>query len=236
MAMKIIAVRIGDRYGPEYEKYLEEKLPEYEFVWVRKPIKEGVLLQWNKMYGMGLDIDEPICVMDIDVLLLNNYKELFEYPIKKGQFVSIPGWWRDTENKRYKINGGFFKYYPKDCRYIYDKFMQDPDFWQNYYIKRGIARGPVNGEQYFVEDNVNEELELITVPESWVARWCAKEDIGVKNFDLNKWKVKVSQLYHKVTGNDYVYLGGEFHPDIKMVHFTHATNKPHDWEDYRNFV
>ena len=29
--MKIIAVRIGDRYGPEYEKYLEEKLPEYEF-------------------------------------------------------------------------------------------------------------------------------------------------------------------------------------------------------------
>ena len=42
MAMKIIAVRIGDRYGPEYEKYLERKLPEYEFVWVRKPIKEGV--------------------------------------------------------------------------------------------------------------------------------------------------------------------------------------------------
>ena len=63
-----------------------------------------------------------------------------------------------------------------------------------------------------------------------------KEDIGVKNFDLNKWKVKTTQLYNKITGNDYVYLGGEFHPDIKMVHFTHATNKPHDWEDYRDFV
>ena len=236
MAMKIVAVRIGDRYGPEYEKYLEEKLPEYEFVWVREPIRDGVLLQWNKMYGMGLDLDDPICVMDIDVLLVNDYKELFEYPIKRGQFVSIPGWWRDTEKKRYKINGGFFKYYPKDCRYIYDKFMSDPDLWQNYYIKRGITRGPVNGEQHFVEDNVNEQLELVMVPDSWVARWCAKEEIGTKNFDLNKWKVKTTQLYNKVTGNDYVYLGGEFHPDIKMVHFTHAMNKPHDWEDYKDFA
>ena len=100
MGMKILAVRIGDRYGPEYEKYLENKLPEYDFIWIRKPIREDVLLQWNKMYGMSLDIDEPICVIDIDVLLVNNYKELFEFPIKKGQFVSIPGWWRDTEKKR----------------------------------------------------------------------------------------------------------------------------------------
>jgi hypothetical protein len=74
------------------------------------------------------------------------------------------------------------------------------------------------------------------VPESWVARWCAKEDMAVKNFDLNKWKAKNSQLYYKITGNNYVYLGGEFHPDIKFVHFTHASNKPHDWEDYKDFV
>ena len=67
MAMKIIAIRIGNRYGPEYEKYLEEKLPEYEFIWIRKPIRDDVLLQWNKMYAMSLDIDEPVVVMDIDV-------------------------------------------------------------------------------------------------------------------------------------------------------------------------
>ena len=89
--MKIIAIRIGDRYGPEYEKYLEEKLPQHEFIWIRKPIREDVLLQWNKMYGMSLDIEEPIVVMDIDVLLINNYDDLFNYPIKKGQFISIPG-------------------------------------------------------------------------------------------------------------------------------------------------
>ena len=30
--MKIVAVRIGDKYGPEYEKYLESKLPQHEFI------------------------------------------------------------------------------------------------------------------------------------------------------------------------------------------------------------
>ena len=47
--MKILAIRIGDRYGPEYETYLEEKLPEYEFIWIREPIRPDVKLQWNKM-------------------------------------------------------------------------------------------------------------------------------------------------------------------------------------------
>ena len=28
--MKIFAVRIGDKYGPEYEEYLEDKLLDYE--------------------------------------------------------------------------------------------------------------------------------------------------------------------------------------------------------------
>ena len=48
--MKIVAVRIGDKYGPEYEKYLEKKLPNHEFIWVREPYDDGVVLQWNKMW------------------------------------------------------------------------------------------------------------------------------------------------------------------------------------------
>ena len=58
--MKIVAVRIGDRYGPEYEKYLESKLSEHEFIWVREEMQPNIKLQWNKMFGMTLDVDEPI--------------------------------------------------------------------------------------------------------------------------------------------------------------------------------
>ena len=105
--------------------------------------------------------------------------------------------------------------------------MMDPRHWQSWYIKNGTTIGPVNGEQYFVEDFVNKRLELITFPDSWVTRWC---DEGVE------WQTNITKKYNKQTGNDYVYLGGEFHPDIKMVHFTRSENKPHNWKDYRYFI
>ena len=70
--MKIFAVRIGEKYGPEYETYLERKLSKYEIMWIREPYDSRVELQWNKMWAMQQNIDEPICVMDIDVLLVND--------------------------------------------------------------------------------------------------------------------------------------------------------------------
>ena len=229
--MKILTVRIGEKYGPEYETYLEKKLPNHEFIWVREPYDDGVVLQWNKMWGMQLDIDEPICVMDIDVLLVNDYEKIFDYPIKRGQFVAMPGWWRDTDKSGYVINGGFFKYYPKDCKYIFDKFMSDPHRWQHHYIDNGTTKGPVNGEQYFVEDSVKEKLELVTLPEAWFTRWVTDESI-VYGKSMLRWQVQLTNKYNEITGNDYIYLGGEFHEDIKFVHFTHSLNKPHLWEDY----
>jgi len=232
--MKILAIRIGNKYGPEYETYLEKKLPEYEFIWLREAYDSRVLLQWNKMYGMALNIDEPICVIDIDILLINEYKKLFEYPINRGEFLAIPGWWRDTKKEGYKINGGFFKYYPKDCKYIYDKFMSDIDYWQSYYIKKGVTAGPVNGEQYFVEDSVKERLTLKTIPNSWVTRWVSNDSI-VSSENSKEWQTKLTTKYKTLTGNQYIYLGGEFHNDIKMIHFTHAINKPTEWKEYEKF-
>ena len=147
---------------------------------------------------MSLDIDEPIFFIDIDILLTNDFKKLFDYPIKNGQFLAMPGWWR--EEQKYKINGGFFKYYPKDCKYIYNKFMKDVDYWQSYYIKNGTTIGPVNGEQYFVEDSVKERLELITIPDSWVTRWCSNSDVIGKN--LYDWQFKMTTKYKELTNND----------------------------------
>ena len=229
--MKILAIRIGDKYGPEYETYLERKLPNHEFIWVREPYDTGVVLQWNKMWGMQMDIDEPICVIDIDILLVNDYEKVFDYPVKHGQFLAMPGWWRDTEKSGYEINGGFFKYYPKDCKYIFDKFMTDPHHWQHYYINNGTTKGPVNGEQYFVEDSVKEKLELITLPKAWFTRWVTDESINYGK-NMTKWQVELTNKYNDITGNEYIYLGEEFHEDIKFVHFTHSLNKPHLWEDY----
>jgi len=232
--MKIIAVRIGDRYGPEYETYLESKLPEHEFIWIREAMANNIKLQWNKMYGMTLDVDEPICVMDIDILLVGDYKKIFDYPIKPGQFLAAPGWWRDLKGEdaiRWTINGGFYKYYPKDCTYIFDKFMEYPEHWQRKYIEEGHTSGPVNGEQHFIEDSVKERLELITFPNEWFCRMDARENEFARHS-----KSTLNRLYKENTKNDYMYLGGEFHPDIKHVHFTHMDNHPSNWADYHLFV
>lgn len=227
--MKIVAVRIGEKYGSEYETYLESKLPEYEFIWVREPIREDVTLQWNKMYGMSLDIDEPICVMDIDVLLVNDYKEVFDTPINRGEFIAMPGWWRDSDPE-YTINGGFFKYYPKDCKYIYDEFMSNVDYWQQYYINNGITKGPVNGEQYFVFDQLNKRLQLKLLPNAWFTRW--KTTFQETERQHKSWQFNITEKYKSLTGNDYIWMG-DWHPDIKFVHFTHAMNKPTDWKYYK---
>jgi len=233
--MKIFCVRIGDKYGPQYEKYLEEKLPEYDFHWIRTPYDRRVQLQWNKMAIMNMDIDEPVCVMDIDVLLINNYREVFEYPIKRGQFLAMPGWWRDNDYHEFKINGGFQKYYPTDMKYVYDKFMQDPLHWQRYYIEEGYTTGPVNGEQYFVESSARENLEVDTLPEAWFCRMLSDKTYDEEPYYYTEWLAKKNQKYCDLTGNDFMFLDGEFHEDIKFAHFTHSLNKPHEWKYYSEF-
>lgn len=177
--VKVFAVRVRDKYGPEYEDYLRSKLPDITF------INEEVLpflVQWNKIRVFNMDIDEPVCVMDIDVELVNDYMELFEYPVERGEFISIPAHWGDVEDPSYTLNGGFYKFWPCDTKYIYEKFIADPN--QNkYYVKKLELPHPLLGEQYFVEDSVKENMKLTLVPEDWVQR-------GVDGKYLNDGEVK----------------------------------------------
>lgn len=227
--MKIYCVRIGDKYGPEYETYIQDKLKDYDLHFIREQYDPRVMLQWNKMYPMSLGSTEPVCVMDIDMLLVNDYKEMIDYPIERGQFLALGSWWNSTLD----VNGGFFKYYPKDCNYIYEKFMSDPEKWQRHYIENGMTTGPVNGEQNFVKESVEERLELIRTPEKWSTRWISEECAHIlMGMDYDDWVLDHRSKYETATGNKWVYLGGEWHPDIKIVHFTNHINKPHEWSGY----
>lgn len=221
--MKIFSLRIGDKYGPEYEIYLDSKLKEigHEITWIREPFDPRVALQWNKMFFMNLDIDEPIVVMDCDLVLMNNYEELFDHPIKRGEFLTIKQWWENTEVQT--INGGFFKYYPKDCKYIYEKFMKDIDFWQSYYIKNRMTVGPVNGEQNFVEAAVRERLKIVMFDEKWCVRW-------TKDTNANNYYQKLYRKYYKQN----LFQGGSFNKDVKLIHFTYSLNKPHENELFKH--
>ena len=212
MGTRVYAVRTGDKYGPEYEDYINSKIP--NVTWIREE-KIGKA-QWNKLIPMSLDIDEPICVIDIDVSFINDYMDMINYPIKRGQFIAAEGWWNDTWKKGYRLQGGFQKYYPKDCKYIYDKFVSDPEYWMEYYIKNRTTIGPVNGEQYFVEDSVKERLQLNFIPATWITRW---ENMAYHD---RNWLANANAAYP----GDWLYVGGEFNPEIRMIHFL-GLHQPH---------
>lgn len=223
-AQKIFVFRMGKKYGEEYEEYLNRKLQgRYDLIWIRNPLDSKVALQWNKMFLMNLDYIDPIIVMDIDILLENNFHELFEYPIQRGEFLSIPAWW--NERAGYLLNGGFFKYHPKDCKYIFDEFINNSKHWQSHYIKEGITVGPVNGEQYFVEDQVKKHLDLKFVPKSWVTRWTNDSSKNMKISDRWRKKVEDTQLFY--------HEHNKFNENVKFVHFTTSLNKPHESKLYK---
>jgi hypothetical protein len=223
--VKVFCVRIGNKYGPEYEDYINHKLEGHEVNWIRDPFHPWVPLQWNKLQVFNLDIDEPVIIMDIDKLLINEYEEVINYPCKKGEFVSIPYWW-NFNGTHFKTSGGFYKFYPKDCKHIYDKYMSDIPYWTNYYIKNGFTIGPVNGEFMFVQDNLK-DLELTLMPDAWFTRWLTHDNDGMCD--------KLEDKYREVTGNEYLYKD-DFHPDIKIVHFTNSMNKPHEWINYKRYL
>ena len=146
---------------------------------------------------------------------INDYMDVINYPIQRGEFIAAQSWWKDTD-RGYKLQGGFQKYYPKDCRYIYDKFVSDPEYWMEYYIKNGTCDGPINGEQYFVEDSVNEKLKLKFLPATWITRW-TRFGYYDKDFILE------ANLHYP---GDWLFIGQEFHPDVRLVHFQQS-NTPH---------
>jgi len=200
---KVFAVRVREKYGQDVEDYINSKIS--NVTWIRDELP-GIDLQWNKLRVMNMDIDEPVLVIDIDMYFMNDYIEAIDYPIERGEFLTAKSWWKDTWNEKYSLCGGFQKYYPKDCKYIYDEFMKRASYWQKYYITRKITIGPVNGEQYFVEDQVNKKLKLKYLPEKWVTNMCSKKD--------TKELAKINSRYP----GEYVYLD-RFHEDIKIVHF-----------------
>lgn len=201
--MRIYCVRIGEKYGQQYEDYMNDKLSDYEVIWIKEPIRPNIPLQWNKMAAMNDDSNEPILVLDIDKLLINDYKEAIEYPIKHGEFLAAPNPWSKS---KIAMSGGFYKFYPRECKYIYDTYINNIDYHTNYYIKNGYTIGPVNGEYLFVHDMIQKKLKLKLLPDAWVTR------------------------------GDSESRAAAFDSNIKFVHFTGSLNKPHEWKRYDEYL
>ena len=109
MVPQVFAVRTGEKYGPHYEDYINSKIP--NVTWIREEIIAPK--QWNKLVPMSYDINEPIVVIDIDQMFVNDYMDAINYPIERGEFYQLDLGGEILTKKNILFKEGFKSITPK---------------------------------------------------------------------------------------------------------------------------
>lgn len=203
--MKIFAVKTD-----KYKEWKTDFPFEVEFL---EQDEHPFAKQWNKIRFFGLDLDEPICVIDLDTKFINDWEKLIDYPCEKGEFIGIPAWWKDTHDVKYQINGGFYKFWPSTTKYIEKKFQRNYENIMKMYFENGITSRVGFGEQFFVEDSVRERLDLKLVPGTWVTKW-------TMNGNPSEEEIRIG---NETYPGDFLFKDENFNPEIKFIHFLNQT-------------
>ena len=172
-------------------------------------------LQWYKLdfFKKGIVEEEDIILMDIDQVIIRNCDFLFD-SIEDNEFRGTHRfWWRwreDKDNKKFALSGSIYKFKNGQHQYIVDEFEKSIDFWQEYFIKNGITSGPVNGEQHFVQSQLEiHDTNVSMFPEKFIVKW-HKDDYYIQTC--------IEHDYKKWTGNKYL-LDEDWHEDVRVIHY-----------------
>jgi hypothetical protein len=247
----ILTLKVGTKYGSEYVNNLYRSIKKnsttpftlYCYTEDSTGLDEDIVivpledpsefsLQWHKVKFHKINFaniptGEKCIILDIDWIVTSDMDPILDYDLPERTFGCFERWWSNLRHLC-KINGGFQMYYMGDTHRLWMTFSKNPDHWQNYYVKNGLATGPVNGEQNFIDMHV--ELDREWLPMMWFAKW--QEDDWLKI--QKNWNEDVSK-------DEPYYMGGDFAESIKMVHFSNADNliteamEKHDWiKDFWN--
>lgn len=183
---------------------------------IKIPItKQDRKLQWHKLTYFKKDIidGEDIILMDIDQVVIRNCDFLFE-PITNKEFRGTHRfWWRwreDNQNKKFALSGSIYKFKNGEHEYIVNEFEKDIEYWQEYFIRKGITSGPVNGEQHFVQKMLEDNKTNVSMfPEKYIVKW-HKDDFYIQTC--------IEHDYKKWSGNKYL-LDEDWHEDVKVIHY-----------------
>lgn len=147
--MRVIVVRQGNRYGPEYvralQKQVKETTPHAQFLCLSDQQDNGCLTVhmqtdykgwWSKLelFSPALQDLRPFLYLDLDTFVMDDLTECFTVPT---QFTML----RDF----YRPEGGqsAMMYIPKDVDHIWNKWIKRPDYWQ--------LRHYAGGDQAYLE-------------------------------------------------------------------------------------
>ena len=126
------------------------------------------------------------------------------------------------------------EFYPS----VSHEWQEQTNYDEKYVLYMYISTASDIKNQYVERINLhNQSLQENTFMDSGFDILVTEDQNMVSN-KVNKidWQTQITTKYREVTGNEYIYLGDKFHSDIKMVHFTHSMNKPHEWIDYDKHI
>lgn len=235
--LNILTLKVGDKYGSEYINRLYYALRrnstvDFNFYCYTEDasnivsdietiplnLRNDIVKQWYKIDFHHMPAIQGKClILDIDYIVIDSIDEILSWDLPSGYFGCQERWW-STLIHHCRINGGFQMFHQGDTKHLYDKFYENPEYWQKIYISRGQAQGPVNGEQNFIDENC--ELERSWLPPEWFAKYQEDELLKIQGL----WS-------ERIDSGEPFFIDGEFHPDIKMVHFSNADNAMHQYDN-----
>jgi hypothetical protein len=129
---------------------------------------------------------------------------LIGQPVKENELYTYDSWW----DKELKINGGFYKFRSGSLKFVWDRFAENPEYWQLKYYNEGVVHYKYYGEQNYVyqcmiDHNVNVKL----TPGEWVYK-------ETNNF---KEKLELEKMYCDKFKTDYAVMG-DVNKYIKVIH------------------
>lgn len=237
MITNILTLKVGDKYGPEYINRLYSAIcrntsVDFNFYCYTEDgtgiidevdvipleLRNDVVKQWYKIdFHHMPQIRGKCLILDIDYIIVNNIDDVLSWDLPKNHFGCNYRWWSNMVSDC-KINGGFQMFYQGETKHLYDIFYTNPSYWQTHYIKIGKAEGPVNGEQNFVDDNI--QLKRSWLPMEWFGKMCTGE---VMKFVQLGW-------LKNIDNSTVFYMNEEFDERVKMIHFSDPNNMIEDYE------
>jgi hypothetical protein len=167
--------------------------------------------QWHKVdiFNMAPQ-GQPCFTSDLDWTFVGDVTDIFKVQVDRNELVAPYRWWTRFRGDGYTINGGLYKFIGGEFTYIPEVFHKNPQYWmRRYIIDLQIALPPVNGEQNFMEEIVCKHGGVIKYFEP-------RKAIGRKPNDRQRMS-EYNELYYTEFKEDWLWLGGEFNPAIRMI-------------------
>ena len=232
--LKICTVYYNDQYTPDYVGKLYDSIRRnssipFQSVCISDDpnVEADIVLPYNhydkvkkhwhklKFFSSHFGYQEPgddIIIMDIDQVITSNVDDLIGHPVHDNELVTYGIWWRS----KLHTNGGFYKFKSGSLEYVWDDFIENPEYWQMHYYNEREVHFPYYGEQNYVNWRTDEHnITLTKTPPQWIG----KCDIDIKEDTIN------NRIYNEKFGG-YMFMDN-VNTDIKVIHFTGPGNTIH---------